>query len=295
MLDPKPRVGFVGLGRMGLPMSRKLLEAGYPLTVYNRTAAKADALAAAGARVATRVGDLASEADIVCTCLDTTAASAKIFLGPDGVLTHGRPGTIAIDHGTIGPDLARRIAGSLGERGIEFLDAPVSGGPEGASQGTLTIMVGGAADTFDRALPMMRAYGRTIARMGAAGAGSLTKLVNQLLTFVHGAVAAESLALAERVGLDLAALGEVLAASFGQSRMLERTLGRVRTGDFEAGAALRLYSKDLGLVEQAATEAGARVPMLAAAEAVLNQALERGLSERDVAALVLMFRDPRPR
>ena len=290
MLEGRPVVGFIGLGRMGLPMCRNLLKAGFPLLVYNRTAAKADALMAPGAKVLGSVGDVAAESDVICACLDRVETSREVFLGLDGVATRARPGSVALDHGTVGPDLAREIGAGLGAKGIGFLDAPVSGGPEGAEQGTLTIMAGGAAETFERAGPVMRAYGNTVVRMGDVGAGSLTKLVNQLLTFVHGAAAAEALAFAERAGLDLAAVGEVMKVSFGQSKMLERTLGRVLAGNFEAGAALRLYAKDLGLIEAVGRETGAMLPLTGAAEGLLAEAGARGWSDRDLAALIELFR-----
>ena len=290
MADQRPVVGFIGLGRMGLPMACNLLKSGFPLLVYNRTAAKAESLRAAGAEVLTGAGDVAARADIVCACLDRVEASRDLFLGPGGVAERARPGTIALDHGTIGPTLAREIAAGLGVRGIDFLDAPVSGGPEGAEQGTLTIMAGGPAETFARAEPVLRAYGKTVVRMGEVGAGSLTKLVNQLLTFVHGAAAAEALAFAERAGLDLAAVGEVMKVSFGQSRMLDRTLGRVLAGNFEAGAALRLYAKDLGLIDEVGRETGASLPLTRAAEQLLGQAAAAGMSDRDIAALIALFR-----
>lgn len=290
MAEPLPAVGFIGLGRMGLPMCHNLLKAGFPLLVYNRTAAKADGLRAAGARVLGSAGDVAAEADVICACLDRVETSREVFLGPDGVVNRGRAGSVALDHGTIGPDLAREIGAGLGAKGIGFLDAPISGGPEGAEQGTLTIMAGGLAETFDRAGPVMRAYGRTVVRMGEVGAGSLTKLVNQLLTFVHGAAAAEALAFAERSGLDLAAVGEVMKVSFGQSKMLERTLARVLAGNFGAGAALRLYAKDLGLIDAVGRETGARLPLTGAAEGLLAEAAARGWSDRDIAALIGLFR-----
>ncbi len=290
MAEQRPVVGFVGLGHIGLPMARNLATKGFSLVVYNRTEAKARVLEAVGATVAASVGELAERADVVCTCLDRVEASLEIFLGPDGVAARGRSGLVAIDHGTIGPDTAREIAAGLEAKGIGFLDAPVSGGPEGAEKGTLTIMAGGRADTFAAAEPVMRAYGRTIVRMGDVGAGSLTKLVNQLLTFVHGAAAAEALSFAERSGLDVAAVGEVMKVSFGQSRMLERTLSRVLAGDFEAGAALRLYAKDLGLIDQVGRNVGARLPLTAAAEALLGEATGSGLAERDLASLIQLFR-----
>jgi 3-hydroxyisobutyrate dehydrogenase len=289
-MPERPVVGFVGLGRMGLPMCRRLLAAGVPLVVYNRTPAKAAPLASLGARVVADPGELAAAADVVVTCLDRVETSVDVFLGPNGVAERARPGSVGVDHGTIGPDTARQIAAGLAKRGIGFIDAPVSGGPEGAEQGTLTIMAGGAAEVFERVRPTMAAYGKTIARMGDIGAGSLTKLVNQLLTFVHGAVAAEALGFAERNGLDVAAVGEVMKVSFGQSRMLERTLGRVLAGNFEAGAALRLYAKDLGLIEQVGATSGAGLPLTRAAEQVLATATERGLAEADIAALYQLFR-----
>ncbi|MFN0180908.1 MAG: NAD(P)-dependent oxidoreductase [Gemmatimonadales bacterium] len=288
---PEPLVvGFVGLGRMGLPMCRRLLAAGVPLVVYNRTPAKAAPLASLGASVVADPGELAAAADLVVTCLDRVEASVEVFLGPNGVAARARPGTIGVDHGTIGPDTARQIAAGLAERGIGFLDAPVSGGPEGAEQGTLSIMAGGAADLFERVRPMMAAYGKTIVRTGDVGTGSLTKLVNQLLTFVHGAVAAEALGFAERNGLDLGAVGQVVQMSFGQSRMLERTLARVLAGNFVAGAPLRLYGKDLGLIDQVGAASGATLPLTEAAERVLARATEHGLAEADIAALYQLFR-----
>ena len=275
---------------MGLPMCHNLLKAGFPLVVYNRTAAKADELVAAGAARAPSVAALAERCHFVFACLDRVEASEEVFLGAGGVAAHARPGTIVADHGTIGPDTARHLAAGLALKGIGFLDAPVSGGPEGADRGTLTIMVGGSADHFDQAVVPMRAYGTTIVRMGEVGAGSLTKLVNQLLCFVHGAVAAEALGFGERVGLDLAALGDLMRVSFGQSRMFDRTLTRVLAGQFEAGAALRLYGKDLGLIDRAAAACGAAVPLTVAAESVLARAKAAGLAEHDIAALVHLYR-----
>jgi 3-hydroxyisobutyrate dehydrogenase-like beta-hydroxyacid dehydrogenase len=292
MPDAHPTVGFVGIGRMGLPMSRNLLAAGFPLVAYNRTPSRAEPLVADGARLATSVGELAAAVDIVVVCLDRVEASEEIFLGPGGVLARARPGTLAIDHGTIGPDTARAIAGRLAARNIGFLDAPVSGGPEGAAKATLAIMAGGRAADFERALPLFRACGSAIGRMGEVGAGSLAKLVNQLLTFVHAAVAAEAIGLAERTGLDLSELSRLLGAGFAQSRMLERTLGRVLAGDFEAGAPLRLYAKDMGLLDELGRATGASLPLFRTADELLDRARAAGLAERDVAALVLLFRNP---
>ncbi len=288
----RTRVGFIGLGRMGLPICRHIMRVGYELTVYNRSPTKAAPLRALGAIVAPTVRYLAEHCDVVLSCLDSVAASEQVFLDEGGVVAGARPGTILIDHSTIGPETARSIGAAARGRGLGFLDAPVSGGPEGAEQGTLTIMAGGEAGVFERALPILGTYGATIVRMGEVGTGSLTKLVNQLLTFVHGAAAAEALGLAERAGLDLRSLGEVLRVSFGQSRMLERSLARVLVGNLEAGAALRLYAKDLGLVADVGERIGASLPLTDAADRVLSEAVAEGLGDRDIAALILHFRPP---
>jgi 3-hydroxyisobutyrate dehydrogenase-like beta-hydroxyacid dehydrogenase len=283
------RIGFIGLGHMGLPMCANLLRAGADLTVFNRTPGRAAPLVAQGARQAASAAALAASCDVVLTCLATVDATEAVVLGPDGVLEGARPGTIVVDHGTIGPGTAARLAAAAGERGVGFLDAPVSGGPEGAAAATLTIMAGGPEAHFARVEPVLRAYGRLVVRVGPVGAGSRLKLINQLLTLVHGAVAAEALALARRAGLDVPAAGEVLRQSFGQSRMLERALPRIRDGQYDAGAALRLYRKDLGLVLETGQEAGAALPLAKAALAVLDEALAAGLADHDIAALYLLY------
>ncbi len=285
----RPAVGFVGTGAMGLPMCRNLLVAGFPLTVYNRTAQRAEPLLALGAVAANSISELAAASDVVIACLDTVAASEAVFLAAEGVVAQARPGTLLIDHSTIAPDLAVRIAQGASARGLDFLDAPVSGGPEGAEQRTLAIMVGGDEGAFARAVPVLEAYGRTVRRMGSAGSGTYAKLVNQLLTFVHGAAAAEAIALAERTGLNLGELAEVLRASFGHSRMLDRTLARVESGNYAAGAALRLYAKDLGLVNDIGEATQVPLPVADAARTLLDAAIREGFGERDIAALRLRY------
>jgi 3-hydroxyisobutyrate dehydrogenase-like beta-hydroxyacid dehydrogenase len=270
-------------------MCRNLLVAGFPLTVYNRTAQRAEPLLALGAVAANSISELAAASDVVIACLDTVAASEAVFLAAEGVVAQARPGTLLIDHSTIAPDLAVRIAQGASARGLDFLDAPVSGGPEGAEQRTLAIMVGGDEGAFARAVPVLEAYGRTVRRMGSAGSGTYAKLVNQLLTFVHGAAAAEAIALAERTGLNLGELAEVLRASFGHSRMLDRTLARVESGNYAAGAALRLYAKDLGLVNDIGEATQVPLPVADAARTLLDAAIREGFGERDIAALRLRY------
>ena len=284
-----PTVGFIGLGRMGAPMCRNLLAKGYPLIVFNRTPSKAAPFAEAGATVASTIPELARSADVVMTCLDTTLASEVTWLYAEGVVACARPGTLLIDHGTIPPSLARRVEAAACEHGQSFLDAPVSGGPEGAARGTLAIMMGGAIDAVARARPILESYGSALVHMGSSGAGTHAKLVNQLLTSIHGMAAAEALALADRAGLELDALGKLLQASFGHSRMFDRTLARVRTGDYGAGAALRLFEKDLGIIAEAGKELGIELPLVAVARSWVQLAQEQGLGDRDIAALRLLY------
>ncbi|MGQ0647540.1 MAG: NAD(P)-dependent oxidoreductase [Gemmatimonadaceae bacterium] len=284
-----PTIGFIGLGKMGRPMCENLLRAGYSLVVHNRTQAKTAPLEALGATVAASPADVADRVAVITTCLDTVASSEQVFLGPAGLVARARSGALLIDHSTISPSLARAIGQSAHRRGLQFLDAPVSGGPEGAQQGTLAIMVGGEEEAFTRATPILRAYGQTILRMGDVGSGTHAKLVNQLLTFVHGATAAEGIALAQRVGLDLDALAEVLRSSFGHSRMLDRTLDRVRSVNYVAGAALSLFEKDLGLVRDVGESVSLTLPVATAAQSILEAAHAAGLSASDIAALHLRY------
>ena len=289
-----PRLGFIGLGLMGVPMCRNLLRAGFDLTVYNRTAVKAEPLVASGATAADSIADLAERCDVVLACLGTVAASEAAFCGEQGAVSRSRPGQLYIDLGTIGPEAARRIAANVAARGVDFLDAPVSGGPEGAAAGSLTIMTGGRREAYERAEPILRAIGRNLHHLGEVGAGSVAKLVNQLLTLVHAAAAAEALALGSRAGADPERLLEVLRTSFGQSKMLERTVPRIVARDFAAGAPLRLYAKDLMLLRELAERGGAAVPLGMAAGLLLERAEAMGLAEMDIAALYRLYEGPAP-
>lgn len=289
----RPRIGMVGLGRMGTPLCGRLLSAGYPVQLYARTPSRVAALVDDGASMAKSLAELASSNAIVLTCLDTVEACEEVVLDPAGLVANARAGTLLIELSTIAPSLARHVHRAAQQRQVEYADAPVSGGPEGARNGTLAIMVGASDAAFARAEPLLRHFGTTVVHMGEARRGSETKLVNQLLTFVHGAAAAEAIALADHAGLDPERLETVLAAGFGQSRMLERTLARARRGDFDAGAALALYAKDLGLLHAMAGGVGLQLAVADTGRAILQRAIDEGLGARDIAALRLRY-PPRP-
>jgi len=272
---------------MGLPMSMNLVKAGVPLTVFNRTPGRVEDVVALGAKPAESVAALVQAVDLVLTCLGTLAATDEVFRGSQGVLAHTRPGQILVDHSTIAPHTARSLGEAAAGRGAWFLDAPVSGGPEGATAATLTIMVGGDADAYAVAEPTLRAMGQRVQRVGSSGSGCVFKLVNQALTAIHAAAAAEAMALGAKAGADAETLFGILKASFGQSRMLERSVPRFIARDFSPATRMKRISQDLELVSELGRECGVSLPLAATAANLCKEAVTMGLGEADLAAFVL--------
>jgi 3-hydroxyisobutyrate dehydrogenase len=254
------RIGFIGLGIMGQGMAHNVLRAGHKLVVWNRTASKMEPLVKAGATAAENPAEVARQSDIILICVSDTPDVEAVVLGEDGVLEGAEPGKLVVDHSTISPSATLAIAEKLGKRYVTFLDAPISGGSEGAAQGTLSIMVGGAEATFERALPIMKAYGQTITLVGPQGAGQKVKLFNQILVVVTGLAVSEALLFAEAGDLDLAqALAAVKDGAAG-SWMLSYRGPQVIERDWRPGFTIDLQQKDLRLVLEAADELG--VPLL---------------------------------
>ncbi|MBM3926055.1 MAG: NAD(P)-dependent oxidoreductase [SAR202 cluster bacterium] len=284
------RIGFIGIGRMGLPMARSLLSAGFHLTVHNRTPAKAQSIVSLGATPASSPTDIARACDAVLACLPDVPASESVFLGPDGLIANARPGQLFIDFSTVGPTTSRRIYNAAKAKGARFLDAPVSGGVERAASASLTIMAGGDRDAFDRALPIFNTLGSTVRYVGPSGAGSVVKLINQLLVGVHTLAAAEALVLGAKADADPKQLLEILKVSWGQSFMLDRNgpIMLERRYD-DARGPLRLLLKDMSLVNQMGRDSG--VPLRAASQALeaFRQAADQGMSELDLSALGLLL------
>ena len=281
-------VGFIGLGRMGMPMCRRLLESGYDLTVHNRSQGKVEQLAKLGAHGALSPVEVTRRVDIVLTCLPDVATVEDVFLGQDGIVSAARPGQVLVDHSTVSPSTSRTIARAAEDRGADFLDAPISGGVERASDGTLTIMVGGGREAFQKALPVFKSFGTSVRLVGAVGSGSVVKLVNQLLCSVHSLVAAEALVMGAKAGADPEVLLEILSTSWGQSFMLSRNGPvMVERGFADARAPLRLYAKDLALVQQFAREIGSPTPAAELTLEILREASSKGMGELDISCLVL--------
>ncbi|GAB4481028.1 MAG: NAD(P)-dependent oxidoreductase [Anaerolineae bacterium] len=257
------RVGFIGLGIMGRGMAHNLLRAGFDLTVWNRTPQKMAPLVAAGARAAAGPADLAAACDVTLICVSDTPDVEQVVLGPGGVIEGIAPGKLVIDHSTISPQAARSIAARLAEKGAALLDAPVSGGSEGAARGTLSIMVGGEAGAFERAQPIMAAYGKAVTHVGPQGAGQMAKLVNQILVVVNELAVCEALLFAQAGGLDLTRTLEAVKDGAAGSWMLANRGPQMIARDWQPGFTIDLQQKDLRLVLEAADQMG--IPLLATA------------------------------
>jgi 2-hydroxy-3-oxopropionate reductase len=283
------RIGLIGLGLMGNPMGHNLLKAGYELTVYNRTASKTAELAAAGASVAVSPADCAREVDIVISCVSDSPDVEAIALGSAGIIEGLRPGMLYIDMSTIAPAVSRRIYDRFKALGCSALDAPVSGGDIGAKAGTLSIMVGGDQEAFDRALPLFQTLGKNIVHIGDAGAGQVTKACNQIVVALTVQAVAEALTLAKKSGVDPAKVREALLGGFGQSRVMEVHGAKMLEGNFEPGFKLDLFRKDMNLVLQTARELG--LPLMGSHQVVplMDALIAGGGGDRDFISVLTLY------
>jgi 2-hydroxy-3-oxopropionate reductase len=250
------RIGLIGLGLIGRPMAQNLLQAGYAVTVFNRSPGPAAALAEAGATVAHSPQELAAQVDVVISCVSDSPDVQEVVLGPQGIIHGARSGMLYIDMSTIAAAVSRDIYAQLQAIGVAALDAPVSGGDIGAQQGTLSIMVGGDQAAFDRALPIFQVLGQNIVHMGDAGAGQVTKACNQIVVALTVQAVAEALTLAARSGVDPAKVRSALLGGFAQSKVLEVHGAKMLDRNFQPGFKLDLFRKDINLVLQTARDLG---------------------------------------
>jgi 2-hydroxy-3-oxopropionate reductase len=289
-------VGIIGLGRMGMPMARNLLKAGFPLTVWNRSRAPIEALAATGAHAAGSARDVAARSDVVITMLPDGPEVEEVLLGPDGVFdgvrdrapaarTASQPGLLIIDMSTISPAVTRRLHGEAASRGCRMLDAPVSGGDVGAQAGTLSIMVGGTPADFAAAQPVFAALGRTITHCGPPGSGQLVKACNQIMVAIVLAGVSESLAFAQRAGVAPDVMIQVLQGGLARTQVMELRGARMAAHEFTPGFKASLHRKDLRIVLETARELGLALPFTRQVAEMLNQLVERGQGDLDNSAL----------
>jgi 3-hydroxyisobutyrate dehydrogenase-like beta-hydroxyacid dehydrogenase len=282
------RVTFLGLGIMGSRMASNLVRAGYELTVWNRTASRATEFAAQhdGVTAAATPAQAAQGGDIVLTMVVDGPQVEQVLLGEEGAAAGAQPGTLLIDCSTIGPSAARAIGGRLADLGLELIDAPVTGSSPRAEDGTLTIMVGGSEEAFDRARPVLESMGKLIVHAGPLGHGQMVKVINNSVAATNAAVVGEALLVAKRAGVDLDALTRVMGAGSGGSAMLELKAGAMREHDFEPLFKLGHMLKDVRLCLEEGQAAGAPFQSAALTREILTAAMGRGLGEADFAALI---------
>jgi 3-hydroxyisobutyrate dehydrogenase-like beta-hydroxyacid dehydrogenase len=290
-------LAWIGLGAIGTPMALNLLRAGYGLTVHNRTPSRCAALEAAGAAVAPSPAAAARQADALLLCVsDDAAAEAVLLGGPDpAVRTEAaaaglRPGSLVIDCSTIGPATSRRLGAALAERQIRYIDAPVTGGTEGAKAGTLSVLVGGDAQDLERARPLLEVIGSRITHFGPVGAGQEAKAVNQVLVAGSYAAVAEALQLAERLGLDRHQVVEALKGGAAGSWALEHRSAQMINDHYPLGFKLALHRKDLGIAMEAAAAQQLELPVTELVAAMEDALLASGHGDLDVSALARWFR-----
>jgi len=280
------QLGFVGLGAMGRPMALNLIKCGHAMAVYARRPEALASLIAAGAHVVATPAEVARVADVVFTMVTTSADSEEIALGRAGLIEGVSAGAAVVDMATISPLATRRIADALAKRGVDHLDAPVSGGPAGAQAGTLSIMVGGKPHAFDRVKPLFECMGKTILHMGDHGAGQTTKACNQLLLTVTAQGVAEALTLARSSGLDPARVREALLGGIAASRVLEFFGQRMVERNFGPGIDARFYHKDVAIALELAQETGLPLPAAAIVKQQLNAIMGAGEGNADLSVII---------
>ncbi|HVB88533.1 MAG TPA: NAD(P)-dependent oxidoreductase [Candidatus Dormibacteraeota bacterium] len=301
----KPNVGLIGLGLMGKPMGQNLLRAGFPLTVWNRTKSRADDLVRAGATFAANPREVAAQSDILITIVSDPVAVEEVIFGPSGkpgagpsdsgkadsgALAGLRPGSTLIDSSTVTPDLARRLASACAERGVDFLDAPVTGGTWGAEKGELVFMIGGKPEVLDRVKPVLEAVGKRFFLLGPNGAGQTVKLGMNLLLALEVDALAESLALVTAAGVQPERLIEVMQSSMGRSPLLDVKAPLMLKNEYPASFPLRLMHKDVRLALELARSCGLVLPAGSAAFATYTTVKDSSHDDPDFSAIARFWR-----
>lgn len=280
------KVGFIGLGVMGRPMALHLLEAGHELSVYARRAEAAQPLVDAGAKACASPAEVAAASEVVFTMVTAGADVEQVALGEDGIVHGAKPGTVLVDMGTIPPGTARRVAAKLAAKGIETIDAPVSGGEVGARNATLAIMAGGKAEVLERVRPLLERLGKTLVHVGPSGAGQVAKACNQMIMVACIEAVAEALLLARQSGADPEKVRQALAGGSAGSRVLDVFGARMTAHDFKAGVEARLHHKDFGILMNEAATLGAPLPIAAQVWQQLNALMAQGWGREDTSALL---------
>jgi 3-hydroxyisobutyrate dehydrogenase len=284
------RIGFLGLGTMGAAMAANLVRGGFAVTAWNRTPGRAPELDGLGVERRDTPADVARATDALVVCVSDTPDVEQVLFGADGAADGLRDGQLVIDCSTISPSATKEFAGRLAERGVTLVDAPVSGGSEGAQKGTLTIFCGGEADAVERARPILSAMGRTITRVGSSGAGQAVKAVNQVILAGTYLGVAEGIVLAMKAGLDVPQVVEALGGGAAQSWVLANRSERMHVNDYPLGFKVALHRKDLGIALEMAGEMAADLPVAELAAAFETDLISGGHADDDMSAVARVIR-----
>jgi 2-hydroxy-3-oxopropionate reductase len=285
------KVGFVGLGIMGKPMARNLMEAGYDLIVYNRSRGKVEDLVSKGAEAAASPKEIAENAEIVFTMLPGPPEVREVVAGESGVLQGAGEGSLLVDMSTSSPVLARELARTARERGIGLLDAPVSGGDLGAAEGTLSIMVGGEEEDFERAKPLLDVLGETVVHVGPSGAGQVVKACNQIVVALTIEAVSEALVLGSKAGVNPKKVIEVLSGGLAGNKVMEVKEEKFLSHDFEPGGKVEFHHKDLGIALEAGREYGVPLPLTAMVDQMFGTLMAKGREGWDHSALLTLIEE----
>lgn len=284
-------VAFIGMGTMGAPMALNILKAGHKVTVHNRTREKEKPLAAAGAGRAESPAEAAKGNEIVITCVSDTPDVEAIILGETGVIRGITPGSIVVDMSTVSPSATRRIAAALAEKGVRMLDAPVSGGSEGAQKGTLSIMVGGESQDLENVRPVLETMGKTITHVGPIGAGQLTKAINQIVVAGTYWGVAEGIAIGLKAGLDMEKVVQAVGGGAAGSWAMINRSGNMISNSYPLGFKVQLHRKDLNIALEVARELGVTLPVTAYVEQVETGLIARGHGDEDISVIARSIRE----
>ena len=275
-----PTIGFIGLGIMGKPMARNLLKAGYPLVVYNRSRAAVDELSKEGAQAAASSKEVAARSEVIITMLPDSPDVEFVYAGENGIFAGAKAGMLLIDMSSISPIVARKLAADAQKRGMDMLDAPVSGGEAGAIGATLSIMIGGKATAVERAMPIFQALGKNIVHVGDAGAGQVTKAANQMVVGTTIAIVSEALVLAAKAGVDPAKVRQALLGGFAQSKILEAHGQKMLERNFKPGFRIRLHEKDMKIALATGSEYG--VPLMVTSQVAQMMTAMKSMGNGDL-------------
>ncbi|MEM7738928.1 MAG: NAD(P)-dependent oxidoreductase [Deinococcota bacterium] len=285
------KIAFIGMGTMGVPMATRLVNAGYDVTVHNRTRSREEPVVAAGASAAASPQEAVTGADVVITIVSDTPDVEHVVLGEQGAARGMVSGSVLIDMSTISPIVTRNIAGALADKGIDMLDAPVSGGSEGAINGTLSIMVGGEADVLARVQPILEHLGKTITLVGPVGSGQITKAINQVIIAGTYAAVAEGMAIGLAAGVDIEAAHQAVSGGAAGSWVLSNRAGNMINNEYPLGFRTRLHRKDLNIALETARDLGVPIPVSAYVEQLETSLLKRGYGDEDVSNIARAVRE----